>query len=220
MTSHASSATAPDIAAKTFNPQPDPPGLQTNAKTFDPQLGPPGLQASVDIAFDITSFELVYQASGIHSPTYKLTPWAGPQPVQLPPDAPFNTPRTPFLLPSAVELFGGELRISSQSTIPVYWKVVAQLTDNGVAITTTDGFAQAEVAAVTAAVQPATTALTGYTPIMINHPGLYEPQALPTQQPVLMTLTLLAFSDAAYVHPMKDSTPANNQLSIWLMRTA
>lgn len=69
-------------------------------------------------------------------------------------------------------------------------------------------------------IPPGGVGIAGYTPVMINHPGQFEPQSLPVHQPVLMTLSVQPYSDAAFTHPLVDVVGTDNGTAIWVMRTA
>jgi hypothetical protein len=62
----------------------------------------------------------------------------GSSPIQ--PASPFNTKQTPFLLPSALEKFGGQLVVPSQSNIAVFWELKTKMILSGVALKTNGGF--------------------------------------------------------------------------------
>ncbi len=179
----------------------------------------PTARPYIDISIDIDNVTFVYWVGGKRTPIYTIAPVAHPGPSIFQLESPFNTAQTPFLLPAAVETLGGQVVVHSKCSIPVFWKLHTTMLLNGVALTTNGGFASSDTTP-GLAVQPGTIGMAGYTPIMVNHPGQFEPHSLPIHQPVLMRLSVQPYADATFAHPLVDVNGADNTTAIWVMRAA
>jgi hypothetical protein len=198
---------------------------------FSPQSMPPGTQALVDVGFDINNFHLVYslavyttpeyQSKSLHSADYHLVPRKQPGNPGFDALSPFNTPKTPFLIPSAAKMFGGQLQVFSHSSIPVYWTVHSQfMTQGNVALTQSPtGANYFDTAPTDHPVDPASVSQTGYLPVLATHQWSFQPNDLPLEQPVHLQHKLHLFSDAAFANALTDTTPADDVIGVWVMRT-
>jgi hypothetical protein len=204
----------------------------TSAPAFNPQPDPPGAQALVDNGFDINNFHLVYSLAlfttpeytnkSLHSADYHLVPRVQPGHPGFDALSPYNTANTPFLIPSAAKMFGGQLAMVSHSSIPVYWRPRGQfMTQGNIALTQSLTGQNHFDTPVTGkgAVQPGQTALCGWTPILATHQWSFQPNDLPLLQPVHLQFALHTFSDQAFANPLTDTTPADDVIGVWVMRT-
>jgi hypothetical protein len=175
---------------------------------------------TVAIALDPNQYRVNYFLNGHKSPAYHVVPGTGG-------NSPFNTPETPFLLPSALDTL--EVNVTAAlgpAGAPVYWGVRIQFFTQNNNLIHLHGFSgQYDLdhldAMVTGPVQSNGRATAGFTPIDGVGPfrdALWQPTDLREGTPVRMSFTVLAFSDSQHKIPVVDSDPANNTLDLWLMR--
>jgi hypothetical protein len=195
---------------------------------FSPQ--PRSTQALVDVGFDINNFHLVYSLAvyttseytnkSLHSAEYHLIPRKQPGNPGFDALSPFNTAKTPFLIPSAANMFGGQLQVFSRSSIPMYWSVRSQfMTQANVALTQSPTGANYFDTAPNVAVEPASIGMCGVLAVLATHQWSFQPNDLPLEQPVHLQHKLHLSSDAAFSNALTDTTPADDVIGVWVMRT-
>jgi hypothetical protein len=176
---------------------------------------------ATDLALDANRFFLQYWVNGIEAPAYQVVPaTTGP--------SPFNTELTPFLLPCAVENFGGQLTVTLAPTGPaVFWGLeVRFFTTKNKLITSTGFYGNYPLdhvgGRVTPPVEPGSHGDAGYT-VLSTLPTspfkyhLFQPQDLGTD-PVRMHIAVTAYADPAQPIVQQETNSANNELDIWVQR--
>ncbi len=177
------------------------------------------MSSSAPISLDPENFQVIYTVKGVSSPDYKVY-------QESTKGTPFNTTRTPFLIPSDVERFGfNAFAKVGAAAAPVYWGVRMQFFDLGSQLITSHGFSGNQTvdhmdSNVDKPVQPNTEGRAGFTPI--DRTGAWrdyawQPADLPVGVPVRMSVTLLAYSDPQFANAVT-TQPSDSTLSIWLMR--
>jgi hypothetical protein len=176
---------------------------------------------ATDLALDPNRFFLQYWVNGIEAPTYQVVPaTTGP--------SPFNTELTPFLLPCAVENFGGQLTVNLAPTGPaVYWGLeVRFFTANTQPIASTGFYGNYPFdhvsGRVTPPVQPGSHSDAGYTVLstLPTNPfkyHLFQPHDLGTE-PVRVHIAVTAYPDPDQSIVQRETNSANNVLDIWVQR--
>jgi hypothetical protein len=200
----------------------------TPARSFNRQPDPPGFQPVVDVGFDINQFRVAYslglyttaEYKQLRSPDYHVMPKTQPGNPGFDALSPYNTPLTPFLIPSAAKMFGGQLSVFSHSSIPVYWTVRSQfVTQGNVALTQSPSGANFFDTQPGAVIPQGGMGLCGYLAILATHPWSFQPDDLPLHEPVHLQDKLHVYSDGAFANELTDATPADDVIGIWVMRT-
>jgi len=181
-----------------------------------------GAVQATDLSLDPTQFFVRYQVRGLFTPEYQILPMATGA-------FPFNTEKTPLLLPCRVQKFGGQLQVNSApSGDPVYANVrIRFIRSDGTAITS-QGFGGATPSFdfvnvnISGLLAPGESEEAGYTPINAVDPQfrpfLYQPQDLPANRPVRMELTVTPYGNEQFTDQVQDANPGNDVLNLWVMR--
>ena len=181
-----------------------------------------GTVQATDLRLDPTRFFLRYQVRGLFSPEYQILPMTTGA-------FPFNTAKTPFLLPCAVQKFGGQLQVDS---VPpgdsVYANVRIRFIQSDGTVIVSQGFGGTTPpfdfvdANLSGLLAPGESEEAGYTPINAVDPQfrpfLYQPQDLPANRPVYLELTVMPFTDPQFTQSAVDANPDNDVINLWVMR--
>ena len=132
-------------------------------------------------------------------------------------ESPFNTKDTPYLIPCAVQNFGGQLDVVSggpedvapQVTVELFKADGTVIVSHGFSGTTTFDHLTMDLGTVPAnARQP--VGFTVVSTVNMFKDGLYRPKDLPRHKSVRMRLTV--------TQPNVDANPSNDVVEIWVRR--